>query len=212
MPRRDAKEGSGEKNRSLRAQLGLLAGNTGFMLVCLVGFTNALARTGALFSIVPVTARDRLGLAASEIGFGLALGSVIGLAVTYPAGALVDRYGRKIMIVPMTMLTAVAMLCFCLAPSYAWFLLACAIWGGASAASSAAPAAYAADSAPRGMNAAAMSSYRTLSDVGYVAGPLLLGLLGDWGGLDLPFWVAAAGLFLVALLFARLAPESHRRA
>ena len=211
MPQRDAKEGAGERNRSLRAQLGLLAGNTGFMLVCLVGFTNALARTGALFSIVPVTARDRLGLAASEIGFGLALGSIIGLAVTYPAGALVDRYGRKIMIVPMTMLTAVAMLCFCLAPSYAWFLLACAIWGGASAASSAAPAAYAADSAPRGMNAAAMSSYRTLSDVGYVAGPLLLGLLGDWGGLDLPFWVAAAGLFLAALLFARLAPESHRR-
>ena len=209
-PQRDAKAGSGE-SRSLRAQLGLLASNTGFMLVCLVGFTNALARTGALFSIVPLVARDRLGITASETGFGLALGSVIGLAVTYPAGALVDRFGRKIMIVPMTMLTAVAMLCFCLMPSYAWFLLACAIWGGASAASSAAPAAYAADSAPRGMNAAAMSSYRTLSDVGYVAGPLLLGLLGDWGGLDLPFWVAAAGLFLAALLFARLAPESHRR-
>ena len=209
-PQGDAKAGSRE-SRSLRAQLGLLVSNTGFMLVCLVGFTNALARTGALFSIVPVVARDRLGITASETGFGLALGSVIGLAVTYPAGALVDRFGRKIMIVPMTMLTAVAMLCFCLMPSYAWFLLACAIWGGASAASSAAPAAYAADSAPRGMNAAAMSSYRTLSDVGYVAGPLLLGLLGDWGGLDLPFWVAAAGLFLAALLFARLAPESHRR-
>lgn len=195
----------------LRLQLLALGRNVGFLLVCLVGFTNALARTGALFSIVPVLARDRLALSATETGFGLALGSVIGLAVTYPAGAVVDRFGRKAMIVPMTALTGVSMLCFCFAPSYAWLLLACAIWGGASAASSAAPAAYAADSAPAGMNAAAMSSYRTLSDVGYVAGPLLLGLLGDWGGFDLPFWAAAAGLFVAAALFARLAPESLRR-
>ena len=195
----------------LRAQLLALGRNVGFLLVCLVGFTNALARTGALFSIVPVLARDRLTLSATETGFGLALGSVIGLAVTYPAGAMVDRFGRKAMIVPMTLLTGVSMLCFGFAPSYAWFLLACAIWGGASAASSAAPAAYAADQAPSGMNAAAMSSYRTLSDVGYVAGPLLLGLLGDWGGIDAPFWVAAASLFIAAALFAWFAQESHRR-
>ncbi len=192
------------------AQLRALAANTGFLLVCLIGFTNALARTGALFSIVPILALDRLALSASATGFGLALGSVVGLAVTYPAGAVVDRFGRKTVIVPMTVLTGASMLCFALAPDYAWFLLACAIWGGASAASGAAPAAYAADSAPAGMNAAAMSSYRVLSDVGYVLGPILLGLLGDWGGLELPFWVGAAALVLAAGLFAKLAPETHR--
>ena len=192
------------------AQLRALAANTGFLLVCLIGFTNALARTGALFSIVPILAQDRLALSASATGFGLALGSVVGLAVTYPAGAVVDRFGRKTVIVPMTVLTGASMLCFALAPDYAWFLLACAIWGGASAASGAAPAAYAADSAPAGMNAAAMSSYRVLSDVGYVLGPILLGLLGDWGGLELPFWVGAAALVLAAGLFAKLAPETHR--
>ena len=190
-------------------QLRTLASNAGFLLVCLIGFTNALARTGALFSIVPILAQERLALSASATGFGLALGSVIGLAVTYPAGAIVDRFGRKTMIVPMTVLTSISMLCFALAPAYAWFLLACAIWGGATAASSAAPAAYAADSAPAGMNAGAMSSYRTLSDVGYVLGPILLGILGDWGGLELPFWIAAAALLLAAGLFARFAPETH---
>lgn len=195
----------------LRDQMGALARHVGFLLVSVVGLTNALARTGALFSIVPILARDRLLISASETGFGLALGSVVGLIVTYPAGALVDRYGRKSVIVPATLLTALSMLCFSWAPGYAWFLLACTIWGAASAASGAAPAAYAADAAPPGMNAAAMSSYRMLSDVGYVLGPILLGVLGDWGGLDAPFWGAALALFLAAVLFARFAPETHRR-
>jgi len=71
---------------------------------------------------------------------------------------------------------------------------------------------YAADSAPPGANAAAMSSYRTLSDMGYVAGPILLGWLGDARGLDAPLWISAFALVTVAALFATLAPETHRRA
>ena len=185
--------------------------HAGFLLACLIGLTNALARTGALFSIVPVLARDRLLLSSSEIGFGLALGSVVGLLVTYPTGALVDRHGRKSVIVPATLLTAVSMICFSWVPAYIWFLLACAIWGAASAASGAAPTAYAADAAPPGMNAAAMSCYRMLSDVGYVLGPILLGLLGDWGGLDAPFWGAAVVLSIAALLFLAFAPEIRQR-
>ena len=193
-----------------RRQMLTLARNAGFLLVCLMSLTGAAARTGALFSIVPVIARDRLGLDPSDIGFGLALGSVIGLAVTYPAGALVDRYGRKAVIGPTTLLTSLSMLCFSLAPEYAWFLLACAIWGGASAASAAAPSAYAVDSAPPGLNAAALSSYRTISDIGYVVGPILLGWLGDAAGLDAPLWTSAAALLLVTMLFAFVAPETHR--
>ena len=194
---------------SLREQLLLLAGNVGFLLVCLIGLINAAARTGALFSVVPVLARDRLALTATEIGFGFALGSIIGLVVTYPAGALVDYYGRKAVIVPATVLTGFSMLAFSVAPSYFWFLFATGLWGGASAASGAAPAAYAADSAPSGMNAAAMGGYRMLSDIGYVLGPILLGVLADLQGLDAPMWIAAGGLVATAMLFAMIAPETH---
>ena len=56
-----------------------------------------------------------------------------------------------------------------------------------------------------------MSSYRTLSDIGYVVGPILLGWLGDWQGLDAPLWASAFGLIAIAVLFAVLAPETHRR-
>ncbi|MBI1734496.1 MAG: MFS transporter [Candidatus Rokubacteria bacterium] len=190
-------------------QVRLLTAHVGFLLVCVISFTNAVARTGALFNIVPILGRDRLALSTDRIGLGLALASLVGLAVAYPAGVLVDRFGRKPVIVPATILAGVALVLFVLAPSYAWFLAGCVAWSVAAGISGAAPAAYAADVAPAGMNAAAMSSYRMLGDLGYVVGPIALGLATDLAGADIALGVTAALLVAVAALFGRLAPESR---
>jgi len=192
------------------AQIRYLTRRVGFVLVGLVSFTNAVARTGALFSVIPVLAHDRLALSTDRIGLGLALASVVGLALAYPAGALVDRYGRKTVIVPSTIMAGVSVVLFVAAPSYAWFLAACVAWSVAGGISGAAPATYAADVAPPGMNAAAMSGYRTVSDLGYVIGPIALGLATDLAGADATLMATAALLVVVALAFWRFAPESFR--
>ena len=192
------------------AQLRLLTGRLGFVLVSLISFMSAVARTGALFNVIPVLAQDRLGLNADQIGVGLALASLAGLVIIYPSGMLVDRIGRKAVIVPATLMAGAAMVIFLAAPSYAWFLAACVVWSLASGVAGAAPAAYAADVAPPGMNAAAMSTYRMLSDVGYVVGPLALGLITDVLGADTALATAAVLLAAVALLFARYAPETFQ--
>lgn len=207
---RPGRDGGGEPPRALGAQLRALAARRGFLLVSLVSFTSAVARTGALFNLIPLLARDRLGLAADRIGVGLAVASVVGLALAYPSGALVDRHGRKAVIVPATIVAGAALAVFLLAPSYGWFLAGCVVWSVAAGMSGAAPAAYAADVAPPGMNAAAMGAYRMLSDLGYVAGPIALGLAADLAGADAALGVTAALLLAVALLFARLAPETYR--
>ena len=191
-------------------QLRTLLAMPGFRLVSAIALMNAIARTGALFSIVPVLAFQRLELGASRIGFGLALGSIAGLLLTYPAGMMADRFGRKSVIVPATLGAGLSMGLFCIAPSYAWFLFACVIWGSAINIGGAAPAAYAADSAPPGMNATAMSTYRMLGDFGYVVGPVGLGLLADIQGAETALWIAASGLLASGLLFARFAPETYR--
>jgi MFS family permease len=192
------------------AQLRLLVGHVGFVLVGLTNFMAAVARTGALFSLIPILAQDRLGLNADRIGLALAVASVVGLAVTYPAGILVDRYGRKPVIVPATVLTGVSMVIFLVAPSYAWFLGGCVAWSVAASIGGAAPAAYAADVAPPGMNAAAMSAYRMLGDLGYVVGPVAVGVAADLAGADVTLWTTATLLLVVAALFARFAPETYR--
>ena len=195
-----------------RSQVWILTGHTGFMLVSLVSFMNAVARTGALFNIIPVLAQDRLSLGPDRIGLGLALASLVGLAVVYPSGVLVDRYGRKFVIVPATFVSGVSLLLFLLAPSYAWFLAGCIAWSLAAGVSGAAPAAYAADVAPPGMNAAAMSAFRMLSDLGYVIGPIALGLAADLAGADVTLSTTALLLAATAWLFGRYAPETHRQA
>lgn len=195
---------------SFLSQLGALSRRIGFVLVSLLALVNALARTGGLFTIVPVIGSVRLGLSVAEIGFGLALGSAMGLIAAYPAGMLVDMFGRKAVIVPGTVTAGLSMLLFCLAPSYAWFIAACLVWGMASSIGSAAPAAYAADSAPPGLNASTMSTFRMIGDSGYVIGPLALGLVVDVFGPDAALVLAAALLGLIGLAFALFAPETYR--
>ena len=193
------------------SQVRILTGHTGFMLVSMVSFMSAVARTGALFNVIPVLAQDRLSLTTDRIGLGLALASLVGLAVIYPSGVLVDRYGRKSVIVPATFVSGISLVLFLVAPSYAWFLAGCVAWSLASGVGGAAPAAYAADVAPPGMNAAAMSAYRMLADLGYVVGPIALGLATDLVGADATLGATAVLLAATALLFARYAPESHLR-
>lgn len=191
-------------------QLRIMLSQVGFRLVGTVALMNAVVRTGALFSIVPVIAFSKLGLTATQIGFGFALGSIAGLIVTYPAGVMADRYGRKAVIVPATIGAGLAMGLFCVAPTYAWFVFANVVWGSAISIGGAAPAAYAADCAPHGMNATAMSTFRMLSDFGYVVGPILLGMIADGVGAQNAVLIAASALITSALIFARWAPESYR--
>jgi len=124
---------------------------------------------------------------------------------------LVDRYGRKAVIVPATLLTSVSLLLFLALPSYAGYLTACLAWGLAQGVGGVAPAAYAVDVAPPRMNAAAMGLYRSLSDSGYVVGPLVLGLITDVFGIDAALATGAGLLAAVGLLFAWGAPESYER-
>ena len=192
-------------------QIGSVLRRRPFLLVSLLSFASFFARTGALFNLVPVRAQQSIGLDPAQIGLGLALISVLALLGAYPSGVLVDTFGRKAVIVPSTLLSGAGLVSFALAPNYTWFLIACLLWALASGISGAAPAAYAADIAPRGMNAAAMSTYRMLADSGYVIGPALLGWLSDLAGTTTALTCTAALVVTTGVLFGLFAPETYRR-
>jgi len=206
----NARPAGSAKLPPLSAQLRMLTSQIGFMLVSLISFMNALVRTGGLFAIIPVYASERLGLSVGRMGFAMMLGSIAGLAASYPAGSLADRYGRKTVIVPATLITGASMLLFCYATSFSWFLAACIVWSVAISVGGSAPAAYAADSAPAGMNATAMSSFRMMADAGYVIGPILLGLIVDVSGPVSALVIASVMLVATGAAFAAWAPETRR--
>ncbi|MBA2453073.1 MAG: MFS transporter [Chloroflexia bacterium] len=196
---------------SFRKQLRLFSAQIGFVLVAIVSFTAFFARTGALFNLIPTLANSKLGLTPGQIGIGLALISIVGLTLAYPSGMLVDRFGRKSVIVPSTLISGGSMVMFALAPSFLWFILSCFAWAVAIGISGPAPAAYAADSAPPGMNASAMGMYRMLADAGYVAGPLFLGAAADILTTETALYITGGMVVASGILFALLAPETYRR-
>ena len=60
------------------------------------------------------------------------------------------------------------------------------------------------------MNAAAMSLFRTLGDMGYVVGPIALGFIADTAGTTSAFMLSAALLVVIGLIFGLYAPETRR--
>ena len=164
----------------------------GIVLISLISLAAAFARTGGLFNVIPLLAEGEIGLAPDQIGLGLGMVSILGLILVYPSGVLVDRFGRKAVIVPSTLLSGVSMLAFTFADGFALFMVASIFWATSTGIAGAAPGAYAADVAPPGMTASAMGLYRALSDVGYVIGPLALGAVSDLAGPDTALWVTFA--------------------
>lgn len=192
-------------------QIKLIAYDKAFLLVCLVSFAQFFARTGAIFNLVPVRAENVMGLSPTQIGFGLAFVSIVSLILAYPSGYLVDMFGRKTVIVPSTIISAGGLAMFAIDGGFGWFLFACFIWAVGGGLAGAAPAAYAADVAPKGMQGAAMGTYRMMADSGYVFGPALLGFTADGFGAGNSLVATGTFVAMCGFAFAVFAPETYRR-
>ena len=210
-PDHAASFGLHEAKPTLREQFRLLTAIPGFSLICLVSFCTFFARTGGLFNVIPLLAEDEMGLDPGEIGLGIGMISIVGLVLVYPSGALVDRFGRKAVIVPSTVFSALAMLSFAFAASFEMYLVSSFLWAASSGIAGAAPAAYAADLAPKDRVGPAMGLYRTIADLGYVIGPLLLGALSDFVSPQAALFFTAALLIGSGMLFFFNAPETLSR-
>ncbi|WP_414902004.1 TCR/Tet family MFS transporter [Sphingomonas flavalba] len=121
-------------------------------------------------------------------------------------GALSDHYGRRPVILISTAGLAMDWVLMALAPDL-WWLAVGRLIGGITSSSFTAVFAYMADiTAPEG-RARAYGLVGAAFAAGFVAGPALGGVLGEWGP-RVPFWVAA-GLSACAFLYGWLVlPES----
>ncbi len=200
-----------QERMPLIVQLRAVFSQIGFVLVSLVTFAQFFARTGLVFAVVPVMVAIKMDATPDQIGTALAVVSLTNVAMVYAAGALVDRLGRKPVIVPATLLSAGAIASFAIAPDYLWLLSASVLWGVASGICGAPPAAYAADVAPPGMNAITMGSFRTVADFGYVVGPLLGGWMADVFSNEVALYATGLLFLLSGTLFALFAPETGGR-
>lgn len=194
-----------------RPTIASLLVNANFMLISLVTLTIFFTRTGSRSTILPLLGYNTLGLSEAQLGMTFTLISLFNFGTINASGILCDRFGRKAVIVPSSIVSGIALVLFTLSRSYTAFLLSGAVLGIGTGLAGPAPAAYVADIATPGSYGLTMGLYRTFGDVGVSVGPVLLGWIADRLGYGNALWVNAAMFLVSGAAFGLLARETVRR-
>ncbi len=172
---------------------------------------------GIVFPIMPRLVESMLGGRVSQAStfYGLIVGVyyLMNFLASPALGALSDRFGRRPVILISLAALGVDYVILALAPNLWWLVLARALSGTFGATVTAASA-YIADISPPEKRAQNFGLIGAAFGVGFIAGPVIGGLLGEIGP-RVPFAVAAS-LSLVNCLFGffvlpeSLKPENRR--
>lgn len=120
---------------------------------------------------------DHLALDASVISLIFGLSSAVDILVFYPAGRLMDRYGRVWVAVPCVGLLATSFLLIPQASTVELFILAALVTGVGNGMGSGIVMTLGADAAPKEATMAFLGVWRMISDIGETLGPALVALL-----------------------------------
>ena len=193
------------------------------------------AGTGQLFAqtirsgryiIIPLYGAEVLGLGYEQIGLIMTISGFIDMMMFYPAGVIMDRFGRKFANVPSFALQAIGMVLIPLTESLAlhlnlpFFLLdlitgefiallfPASLLGFGNGLSSGAMMTLGADLAPHDALSEFLGLWRLIGDGGRMSGPVCVGYVADLLGLS-PAALAIAGIGLSAAgIFLFLVPET----
>jgi DHA1 family tetracycline resistance protein-like MFS transporter len=191
----------------------------GLIIPILPDLVKGFARTwlgGGDDLMMRVFAREGMGpdeLAAASYGWLIASYAAMQFVFSPIIGSLSDRFGRRRVLLASNFCQGVDYILMGLAPSLSWLFIG-RIIAGLTGASIGTATAYIADVTPPEKRAQNFGLVGIAFGLGFIVGPLMGGLLGDWM-IRLPFFTAAGltianacwGLFVLP---ESLAPENRR--
>lgn len=201
----DAERDRAEVARALRASRNdLLVAGTGQLL-------GQAVRAGRKV-LLPLVGAQVLGLEVAAVGVVVGAAGFADMAMAYPAGWLMDRFGRKHAILPCFAIQAIGLALLPLAGGFLGLLAAGVVIGIGNGLGSGNMMTLGADLAPPTAMGEFLGLWRLIGDVGWVGGPLAVGAVAQ----ALSFSAAAltiAGVGVAAVLwFGLLVPETRGRA
>ncbi len=199
---------NGEKQRRPWVQFLL---SRDFFAVSWVTLMVFFTRTASRQTIMPLMAVASFGMGAGTLGALFTVMSVVNLVLIPPAAMIADRFGRKAAIVPSGLTVAVGLAIMAVSTGLGVFVVGAMVLALGTSIAGPAPAAYAADIAPPHLRGLAMGLYRSSGDIGFLVGPIILGMVADASTYGWALWLNAA-LIAAASLFFLTARETVSRA
>lgn len=178
-----------------------------FLTVGLCGLLLMLLRVCRIL-VIPLLGHQ-LGLGLGQIGAIVTVSASADLLLFYPAGALMDRHGRRWVLLPGTALLASGFVLLPLVDDLLSFTLVALLLGLANGFTTGVVMTMGADLAPPDERAAFLAAWRLLVDAGTTLGPFLLAaLIGLMGLKSAAFVVGCVGMLgvVLAAVFVR---ETH---
>jgi MFS family permease len=166
-----------------------------------------MIRTGRN-SLIPLYAADVVGLDLPAIGWIITLAAAIDMAMFYPAGLIMDRYGRKYATVPSFALQGIGMALVALASTFGGLLAATMVIGFGNGLGSGTMLTLGSDLAPKESMGEFLGVWRLIGDAGGTGAPVVVGGVADLVGLSMSTLVMAAVGLAAASIFAFLVPET----
>jgi MFS family permease len=159
--------------------------------------------------IVALYGADVLGMDVGAIGAMISLGTAMDVLMVYPAGLIMDRFGRKRAIVPCFAIQSAGMLLVPFTQDPIALLLVTMLMGFGNGLGSGSMMTVGTDLSPVEGRGEFLGVWRLIGDVGISGGPIVVGAVADV--LALPAAAAAMALSggLATLIFAVFVPETH---
>ncbi len=159
--------------------------------------------------IIPLYGANMLGLDLQAVGLIMSVSSLIDFSMFYPAGLLMDRFGRKYAILPCFFLQALGMAFVPLAAGTLGLLACASVMGLGNGLGSGTMMTLGADLAPRDALGEFLGVWRLIGDGGTTGAPLAVGAIADLVSLPTAALVMA-GIGLCAVgIFAFKVPETR---
>jgi MFS transporter, DHA1 family, multidrug resistance protein len=196
--------------RGSGAKIANLLRSRAFVTVIVLNFVSMWMVAGVFDTLVPLFGAEGLGMSPVGIGGVFAIAVAAELFVLYPAGSAADRYGRRPVLVPALAALAVMIAALGWAGSPIAFAALMGVLGLTSGFEGVLPPAMLADIVPGRRSGTAVGVYRFFGDLGFVAGPLFVGVAASIVGFRTAFILAALPLVLALILVIRT-PETLRR-
>ena len=160
----------------------------------------------ARLAVIPLWG-ESLGLSPATTAVIFGLSSAVDMLLFYPAGKVMDRFGRVWVAVPAMLLMGLGLIAVPFTSGVVTFALAAALMGLGNGMSSGLVMVLGADASPKAGRASFLGVFRLLADVGLGGGPLLLGGVAAVAGLATGVWVVGGVGLVGALAMWRWVPR-----